>query len=247
MPKEQNLDDIFNLRTAFPTYSDKRSFEQAVRENDIAGIKRTLEKWPGMAKEWRSDEGKPIIHATYRRLAPETLQALIDKGADINQPDDKNEWGPPIVHCALLGRADSLEMLIRAGADIHARDKDGRTALMAAIDSKEYSCIDLLVLCSAHTCDQDRHDKSVQARLNNDPKAEQVVTAAEERLKKFLEANPADAPEKPGSKGGIPTMKVIVLKNARGGKDGNDNTAKPAEKPAKDENKPISFWKCFNL
>lgn len=54
-------------------------------------------------------------------------QRLIDKGAAVNRPG----WSP-ILYAASGGNVATLQVLLKAGADIHARNPAGSTALIMA-------------------------------------------------------------------------------------------------------------------
>jgi hypothetical protein len=249
---DKNLDDIFNLRARFPTEEENREFERAVRSNDIARIERALENWPGAAAEWRSYDHKPIITDSYNYITGETLAFLLSRGADINRPDDDGNW-PPLVHCAFLSSADKLEMLIRHGADIHAKTKYGQNAAMMAVDGKRYDCLDLLVLCSARLDEKDNFGKTANDLLEKDAKARAIVYKAQERLKEFLAGQPqAGTAAAAPAEEGIPAMKVIVLKNARTNAKGEKTLhLGEADPPSTDKNgtpgKNGGFWKKIGL
>ena len=66
-----------------------------------------------------------------RRGDIETVKGLLAKGADTNTSD--SQFGvSPLSWAALLGQTEIAELLIRNGADVNGRNRDGGTALHGA-------------------------------------------------------------------------------------------------------------------
>lgn len=206
----KNLEAIFKLRAdnCSPLHSqeERDAFKHAAQDNNIQALEDMLQKWPTAPVDWRGNTGKPILLETYQNLKPSTLQYLIDNGANINQPDDDKNW-PPVIHCSFLCNADTLEKLIRHGADVNMRDKHDQTALHYALQEKRYDCVDLLVLCGADLDAKNRANETPRDLLEKNPMAARVVFAALQRLKQFNEEQGATAP--PAK---VSAMKPIVLK-----------------------------------
>ena len=60
------------------------------------------------------------------------IQLFIDAGMDLNTCD----YGtPPLIHAAATGKVHIVQQLLRAGADVNARGKDGQTAKDVAAPS----------------------------------------------------------------------------------------------------------------
>lgn len=82
------------------------------------------------------------------RTTEELIFTLIDAGADPNLRSKgkmplhqavSGEWGSPT----------SVRALLKRGADVNARDKDGKTALMIAAEHGELECVQLLLEAGA--------------------------------------------------------------------------------------------------
>lgn len=80
-----------------------------------------------------------LIGAMRRRYVKDrekTIQLLLDAGADPNFRTKGGRETPFMVACDSRGVApNDIRMLINAGADIDAKDKDGQTALMRVVNS----------------------------------------------------------------------------------------------------------------
>jgi ankyrin repeat protein len=70
---------------------------------------------------------RPLHYACGRVHNEKQVRALLKAGADVNVADDSRE--SPL-HCAAeFATAEIVELLVNAGADVHARTERGRTAL----------------------------------------------------------------------------------------------------------------------
>ena len=78
------------------------------------------------------DEGFSCLHAAiYGHCSKETLQALIDHGADI---DAKKEDGTnALLSACTKGQSESVRFLLEAGADVNITSPDGNTSLHFAV------------------------------------------------------------------------------------------------------------------
>lgn len=78
---------------------------------------------------------KALYNHELNRGFPEIVSALVDNGADI---ETQIGYGTrPLMLAAGYGEAGVVEVLLKAGADVRAKNEGGRTALMMAKD-KDY-------------------------------------------------------------------------------------------------------------
>ena len=71
-----------------------------------------------------SDLQSSCLHAAIRRRYTPTIRLLLNKGADLNAPDDKGD--PPLKTAIMLTRSESVvEMLLNHGASVNSRDARG--------------------------------------------------------------------------------------------------------------------------
>ncbi len=87
-----------------------------------------------MLQEYNSADAsrsKDDICAAVRRGDIETVKALLAEGSDLDTND--SQFGvSPLSWAALIGQTEIAELLIREGADVNGRNRDGGTALHGA-------------------------------------------------------------------------------------------------------------------
>src|SRR5262245_12459671 len=64
----------------------------------------------------------------------EKVQALLNRGVDVNSKHPLN-WWTPLMAASLYGKVETVQFLIQAGADMDMRDKNRSTALMKAVQT----------------------------------------------------------------------------------------------------------------
>tara|TARA_B100000683_G_scaffold114242_1_gene112397 strand:+ start:3435 stop:3869 length:435 start_codon:yes stop_codon:yes gene_type:complete len=124
------------------------------------------------------DEWTPL-HAAANK---ETVELLIDKGADINAKDDTG--GTPLFWAALEGNEEVAELLIRQGADVNAAGPKGRTALHWAVAMAQKKSVELLI---GESADVNAKDVIYGTPLDNVGRFYDTATKAKEAdLANFL-------------------------------------------------------------
>jgi ankyrin repeat protein len=103
------------------------------------GLALLLEK--SVEVDGRDDEGNTALHHASRMFARGWPRrngwALLGKGADVNASNQRGET--PLILAATQYEADAAKLLLEKHADVHAKTKNRRTALMQAIDGpKEF-------------------------------------------------------------------------------------------------------------
>jgi ankyrin repeat protein len=74
------------------------------------------------------------------------VAALIDAGASLEETDgDIQNRTPLLVACSTSGCEDAARLLLKAGANIEARNQSGATPLMMAILLKNEELVDILI------------------------------------------------------------------------------------------------------
>jgi ankyrin repeat protein len=65
-----------------------------------------------------------------RSCDPEVVKILLEANAEVNYTGAAGST--PLIDAAAIGHSDTLKLLLDAGADVDAKDKDGYTGLRMA-------------------------------------------------------------------------------------------------------------------
>ena len=99
-----------------------------IGDDDVKVCKILLD-YADSAVNITDDNGETPLHRRTYNL--DTVQMLIDKGADVNARDKKDRT--PLHAASYVGNERSVELLIERGADINSVDNKGRTPLHIAV------------------------------------------------------------------------------------------------------------------
>lgn len=94
--------------------NDTQLLFDAAQKGDTATVRRYLTM--GYSPDSLNEKGYSLLSESVKQ--PDIMQLLIDAGADVNLRDQSDMC--PIHSCADYQVADSIEILIRAGADMYA-------------------------------------------------------------------------------------------------------------------------------
>lgn len=176
-----------------PSDDEFRSYFDAARNGDAAGIKSFLRHYPAMIDErpWFTDTTALREASSYGQR--KIMELLLDSGADIDKSDGVNYTTPlmnapdrdcatllldrgadmeaqdrlgqtALVSFASMGRNDMVGLLLDRGADIHAGHRRGFTALRVASHYGKAETVELLLERGALS-DIDRQDAMKYAPL----------------------------------------------------------------------------------
>ncbi len=80
----------------------------------------------------RADAPAELLSTAAAHAPPETVEAMLERGADPNAADA--EGRTPLLAACAAARLDTAALLLARGADVRARDRDGATALLALLE-----------------------------------------------------------------------------------------------------------------
>ncbi len=103
----------------------------------------------------------PLIHAT-RAGDLASMAALLDRGANPDEPAGVNRW-PPIHHAVHKHQRAALALLLERGADPNAAPPNGYTALMMA---GGYGDLESARVLLSHGADARRRTRNAQSALH---------------------------------------------------------------------------------
>jgi ankyrin repeat protein len=107
----------------------------AVVHNDVQKVKDLLSQGADPNSSWQNPGGEvwTALHIAARNDSAEIAALLLDKGADPNIRS-RNRKQTPLMDAANNGSKEVALLLLNRGADPNAKDVDGSTVLLYAID-----------------------------------------------------------------------------------------------------------------
>src|SRR5712692_5523524 len=115
--------------TALAQAQDTGQLFSAIRQDDIKAVESLLRQ--GVDPNSRNQEGATALMYAALDAGPSMMKLLLANKAD---PNGQNSAGATALMWA-AGDADKVRLLIEAGADVNAKSKLGRTALIIATTS----------------------------------------------------------------------------------------------------------------
>ena len=145
-----------------------------VRRNDTKAIKKAIESNPDLLNE-KSFNGSTLLGLAALCNKPETVQLLIDLGANINNAENNDRITPlryalrhnasrvttillenrawifsGDLHCAATNNShQNIKQLVNYGADVNEKDEKGKTPLMLAQAANKPLNVRALKKCGA--------------------------------------------------------------------------------------------------
>ncbi|MDR0302910.1 MAG: ankyrin repeat domain-containing protein [Treponema sp.] len=102
----------------------------------------------GFSPDTRDKAGVPLLNLCARKGNMAIFELLIQSGAQLNlQADDRGTSA--LIESVMRKQYSMVEDLIKAGADLNIKSKDGQTALVVAAGSSDEKMVELLLKAGA--------------------------------------------------------------------------------------------------
>jgi hypothetical protein len=132
------------LRMGIPVTGE--SLAQCAGEGHIEEV--TLFLAAGFSPDTRNKAGVPLLNVAARKGNPEIVRFLITAGAQINlQADDRGTSA--LIDGVMSQHAGLVDELVKAGADVNIKSKDGQTALIIAAGASDEKIVEILLKAGA--------------------------------------------------------------------------------------------------
>jgi len=145
---------LFLLAFVAPSRAMSESPEtliKAIVAGDLSRVEKFLEE--GANPNSRNEAGVPALAVAVGGKNPAIVKALLSKGADIHATANSTAGNmldaPVILFAAINGSAETLRLILQAGAGPDARDGHGITPLMAAAYVGNMETIPVLIEAKA--------------------------------------------------------------------------------------------------
>ena len=104
----------------------------------------------GFSPDTRNKTGVPLLNIAARKGNWEILRLLIESGAELNiQADDRGTSA--LLDSVMSKNVDMVNDLIKAGANLNIKSKDGQTALVVAVGAGDEKLVEALLKAGADT------------------------------------------------------------------------------------------------
>lgn len=131
------------------------------------------------------------------KATPEEVEKEIAKGLDINEAYESRQTYPPNIEVNVIvpplicaAKSDNVkvvEVLLKHGADVNGNGVDGETALMGAVNRRNFAMAEMLIKSGANVNAQDNNGNSVLEYASNGS-----CSADGEKMVKYLLQNGAN-------------------------------------------------------
>lgn len=109
---------------------------------DIASVTDFLTV--GFTPDTKDRRGVPLLCLAIRAHQREVVSLLIERGANVSMMSD-DRGNTPLMEAAVRGDTETVERLLRHGADVNLQSKNGQTALMLAVGEGFTDAVRLLL------------------------------------------------------------------------------------------------------
>jgi hypothetical protein len=126
-----------------PEHAQATALRIAIQDHDLAALERVVRQ--GANPNALDAFGDPVLLDVRE---PEMAAALIRLGANVDVRD-RDDGDTPLIRAARMGITDLVRVLLAAHADVHARSKQGETALSVALANDRGDVVALLKAAGA--------------------------------------------------------------------------------------------------
>jgi ankyrin repeat protein len=116
----------------------------AAAAGQVSQVMQQVDRDPALLESHSTDGWTPVHLAAFFGH-PELLNALLDRGADVNSRSTNAMKNTPLHAAAAGSRTDVVELLLKRGADSNATQEGGWTALHSAAQAGNRGMVEVLI------------------------------------------------------------------------------------------------------
>ena len=102
----------------------------------------------GFSPDTRNTAGVPLLNIAARKKNMEAIKFLVSAGSQLNLTSE-DRGSTALIDAVMSNRADIVKELIKAGAELNTKSKDGQTALVIAVGAGEENIVEALLKAGA--------------------------------------------------------------------------------------------------
>jgi ankyrin repeat protein len=126
----------------------RRKLFEAIYGGDEKRVRKQLESY--VSPDVRDDSGQTALYVASVQDELQLVHLLLKAGADPNRPNASDARETPLCAAASWGKLGVVQLLLAAGADPDAREGDGLTPLIWAVQGGWYECASALLEAGAN-------------------------------------------------------------------------------------------------
>ena len=134
-------------------------FDEDVPKVEIEVVQRLLNE--GMDPNVRGSLNEPLVFTAARACRDDIIVLLASSGADLNIRSGVLELTALMAAACEKNGAKSVQTLLRLGADVDAKDSNGRTVLMLAVGCQRPDVVKIIIEAGADVNVKDIHGTTV--------------------------------------------------------------------------------------
>lgn len=174
------LKDSILLILICKIFAHGMDISQACARGNLARVRELIAQKKDRVNQPNHHGYTPLYWTAYNNDL-ELLQALLEAGANINQPNNDDDGWAPLHRAAYEGYLEFVQELIKKGADVNQQTNDGGCALGKAAYRGHIEVVQTLITANANVNLQDKHGKtpimSASAEFDH-PKVAQILLNA---------------------------------------------------------------------
>jgi ankyrin repeat protein len=164
----------FGAVPAAAQFSDSYNFIKAVKDKDVNKAIEIADK-PGttVVNTRDADTGDYPIHIVTRRTDIGWVGLVVQKGGNINAKDASGNT--PLILASIARWQEGAALFIRLKAQLNAQNRLGETALLKAVQARDYELTKLLVDAGANPDLGDNSGTTARSTADADPRAANIA------------------------------------------------------------------------
>jgi len=164
----------FGAVPAVAQFSDSYNFIKAVKDKDVNKAIEIADK-PGttVVNTRDADSGDYPIHIVTRRTDIGWVGLVVQKGGNINAKDASGNT--PLILASIARWQEGAALFIRLKAQLNAQNRLGETALLKAVQARDYELTKLLVDAGANPDLGDNSGTTARSTADADPRAANIA------------------------------------------------------------------------